>query len=287
MGPSPAAPTAITLPTSGAQLHVESRGRGPAMMLVGCPMDADSFAPLADALAEAHTVITMDPRGIRRSTVVDRDLDVTPEVLAEDMAAVLAHLGTGPAVVFGSSGGAVAALAFALAHPDQVHTVVAHEPPLEELLEDRDRLRANTEAMVQTYLAGDIAGAWSLFFAGADIDQPDGEPSEPGPGPGPGTEPTGTDPQAARDEAFFFAHTLRPSTWWQPDVDALRASPVRIVVGVGEGSVGQVCDRTSAARAESLGASPTTFPADHVGFVDQPEPFARRLLTVIEPERTP
>jgi pimeloyl-ACP methyl ester carboxylesterase len=238
-------------------------------------MDADGFAPLADVLAADFTVITMDPRGIRRSQADDRDADVTPEVLAQDMSRVLTHVATRPAAVFGSSGGAVGALALALARPDQLHTVVAHEPPLEELLDDRERLRANTEAMVQTYFAGDVAGAWRMFFAGADM------PDEPAPG----SEPVEHDPQAVADEAFFFAHTLRPSTWWQPDLAALGRSAVRIVVGIGEASVGQVCDRTSTALAAALGPPPTIFPGDHVGFATHPEPFARRLRPLLDDAR--
>jgi pimeloyl-ACP methyl ester carboxylesterase len=241
-------------------------------------MDATAFASLADVLAGGCTVITMDPRGIRRSQVDDRDLDVTPEVLAEDISALLSHLGVGPAAVFGSSGGAVAALALAIAHPDQVHTVVAHEPPLEELLDDRERLRANTVAMVQLHMAGDIAGAWQLFFAGADIAMSD----ESAPGwPADDDEPS-VDPQAAADEAFFFAHTLRPSTWWQPDLEALAGSSARTVIGIGQESAGQVCDRTSRALASALGTSPVTFPGDHVGFVEHPELFAARLMSVLD-----
>ncbi len=278
MQPSTAALSSLALPTPGARLHIEVRGRGPALMLVGCPMDATAFAPLAEVLAADHTVITTDPRGINRSRVDDRDRDVTPEELAEDLSRIATFLDLGPMAVFGSSGGAVGALALALAHPGQVHTVIAHEPPLEELLDDREQLRANTEDMVRTYLAGDHAGAWRKFFAGADIVLPDessgGWPDEP------------PDPQAMADEHFFFAHTLRPFTWWEPDIAALRATPTRVVVGVGTESSGQVCDRTSTALAEALGSRPTRFPGDHTGFVDHPEHFAQVLRGVLDDATT-
>jgi len=70
-----------TTPHAGrprAQLYYEVRGRGPAVLLLGSPMDADSFVPLADQLAGDFTVVTMDPRGIHRSSVEDRDQDSTP-----------------------------------------------------------------------------------------------------------------------------------------------------------------------------------------------------------------
>ena len=35
---------------------------------------------------------------------------------------------------------------------------------------------------------------------------------------------------------YFFAHGLKPISFYAPDVETLRASPVRIVIGVGERS---------------------------------------------------
>ncbi len=257
----------------GARLHVEVRGEGPVIMLVGCPMDAAAFEPLAEHLAIDHTVITTDPRGIKRSTVVDRHRDVTPEILADDYRQIVEHFGFASVSMFGSSGGAVAALAFAQANPNLANFVIAHEPPLEELLDDRKQLRANTEDMVQTYLGGDIVGAWMKFFDGANL----------------GMDPDGvgqwinnrTDEQEIADEAFFFANTLRPTTWWQPDVVALRELAPRIVVGVGVESAGQVCDRTSHALALQLELEPLMFPGDHTGFVDHSEAFATQLSRIL------
>ena len=117
-------PHACTLDVNGATLHYEVRGSGPALFLVGCPMDASAFAPLAERLAADYTVVTADPRGINRSTVDDRDNDVTPDMLAEDLDALALHLGLGPVMVFGSSGGAVAALAFAQTYPDHVRSLL-------------------------------------------------------------------------------------------------------------------------------------------------------------------
>jgi pimeloyl-ACP methyl ester carboxylesterase len=266
--------TAFTgsLPVSGADLYYEVRGSGPALLLVGCPMDAAAFAPLADLLAVDHTVITTDPRGINRSAVEDPEQDVTPDMLADDLSRLLSHLNVGPVAVFGSSGGAVGALALAQHHPHQVDVVVAHEPPLNELLEDRDQLRAGTADIVATYLGGDIDGAWGKFFTQANIDlDPDQMSHAP-------NEPDG---HAAADERFFFAHTLRPTTSWAADTRALRDGRVRIVVGVGADSTGQQCDRTSTALADALELRPTVFPGGHVGFLTNPDPFAARLRSTL------
>ncbi|GAA2354703.1 hydrolase [Catellatospora methionotrophica] len=259
------------LAVPGARLHYEVRGSGPLLVLIGAPMDARAFTPLAELLAADHTVLTTDPRGIFRSQVDDRDSDATPEQRGDDLARLITHLGAGPAVVLGSSGGAVSALALAQTRPDLVSTVIAHEPPLDELVEDRAELRAQTDDMIATYLAGDHRGAFAQFLRIANIELPPpvfeaivgGERDE----------------QTVADEHFQYAHMLLPTVSFVPDTDALRGT--RVVVGIGEDSTGQLCDRTSRALAARLGIDPTMFPGDHVGFAGDPAKFAVRLREVL------
>ncbi len=68
----------VTVP--GARLHYEVRGTGPLLIILGAPMAASEFAPLAHALAGDHTVVTADPRGVAGSAVDDPDQDSTPEL---------------------------------------------------------------------------------------------------------------------------------------------------------------------------------------------------------------
>jgi pimeloyl-ACP methyl ester carboxylesterase len=258
---------------SGARLYYEVRGTGPGVLLLGSPMDATSFAPLADRLAADHTVVTMDPRGICRSSVEDRNSDSTPERRADDVARLLMKLDLGPVAAFGSSGGAVTLLALAEARPDLVHTVVAHEPPLDELLPDREERRAVADRIVTAYLEHGRAAAWRLFLADANIALPEPVFAEMFGGP--------LAPQPAADEDFFFRHEMRPTIEFRPDIDVLRTGSTRIVVGVGEESTGQVCDRTSTALAAALGIEAVRFPGDHIGFVDDPDAFAQVLRTFL------
>jgi pimeloyl-ACP methyl ester carboxylesterase len=265
--------TVASLAVPGARLHYEVRGHGPLLVLVGAPMDARSFAPLADLLATDHTVLTTDPRGINRSPVDDPDLDSTPELRADDLFRLLSHLDAGPAAVLGSSGGAVSALALVQAHPERVHTVIAHEPPLDELVDDRADLHERTEDMIATYLSGDVRGAWRKFLATANIEMPDEMIDAIWGGD--------RDAQTVADERYQFAHMLRATTRWRPDIATLRAAPTRVVVGIGADSTGQLCDRTSRALAAALGVEPTMFPGDHIGFAEDPERFAARLREVL------
>jgi pimeloyl-ACP methyl ester carboxylesterase len=269
--------TAGSLEVPDATLHYEVRGQGPLVVLVGAPMHAAHFAPLADLLAVDHTVLTTDPRGVNRSSLNDPDQDSTPEMRADDLSRFLAHLDAGPAAVFGSSGGAVSALALALAHPGQVHTVIAHEPPLNSLLDDREERDAVVEDIIATYISGDIPGAWGKFLINANLTMPEFEESAGAPAEAP-SEP---DPQEAADERFWFLHEMRATTRWQPDIAALRAGPTRIVVGIGEESAGQFCDLTSIALAAALGTEPTIFPGGHIAFADDPDGFAPRLRAVL------
>ena len=76
-------------------------------------------------------------RGFLRSPV---DGEVGPDKLGadvEDLAALIERHGE-PAVVLGSSSGAIVALELLVRRPDLVRAVVAHEPPLISLLEDRE-----------------------------------------------------------------------------------------------------------------------------------------------------
>jgi pimeloyl-ACP methyl ester carboxylesterase len=257
-----------TLVVPEAELYYEVRGSGPLLVLVGAPMDADAFEPLAELLADNYTVLTTDPRGVKRSRLQPGGTS-TPEQRADDLARLIRQVGAGPATVLGSSGGAVSVLALAQAHPELVSTVIAHEPPLDRLVEDGDELLARSERMMADYLAGDVIGAWKQFFEIANIQVPDGMLK--------GMFGGERDPQQVADERFWFGHELRESVSWLPDVSTLRDSGVRILIGIGEQSSGQLCDRTSSALAERLGITPTRFPGDHTGFVGVPAEFAKTL----------
>lgn len=261
--------TAADLDVTGARLYYEVRGTGPVIALVGAPMDARPFAELADLLAVDHTVLTLDPRGINRSPLADPAGGSDPAERADDLARLLTRLDRGPATVFGSSGGAVSSLALAQHRPDLVTTVIAHEPPLLDLLDDREQLGRATETMVATYRAGDALGAWRRFFALSELDLPDEALQAMFGGD--------RDPQEVADERFWFERELPASVHWQPDLARLRDSGVRIVVGIGEESTGQLCDRTSTVLAAELGVEPVRFPGDHTGFTDHAAEFADRL----------
>ncbi|MEV0233758.1 alpha/beta hydrolase [Nonomuraea sp. NPDC050786] len=262
--------TTHTLDIAGGRLHYEVRGSGATPLLVmGSPMAAAFFAPLAEALAEHYTVVTHDPRGISGSVLDDPAQDSTPELRADDVAALMDALGADSADVFGSSGGAVTGLALVARHPQRVRTLVAHEAPLLELLPDAAEQRAAVDDIVETFHREGMDAAFATFMAQAGFT---------GATQGPPVEPS---EQMAADSRRFFAHEIRGTTRYVPDIAALKAAPGRIVVGVGAESGGTSPYRTSEALAGLLGTTPAVFPGDHGGFIGHPEEFAEVLRKVL------
>jgi clorobiocin biosynthesis protein CloN7 len=268
--------TAQILDVPGARLYYERRGAGPLLLLIGSPMDSTGFAALATALADEYTVVTYDPRGIGDSSRDDTG-DVTPEQQAEDVHHLVSALGGGPADVFGSSGGAVVGLALVTAYPGQVRTLVAHEPPVIDLLPDSAQLRAEMQDIYDTYRTDGADKAMQKFLAHAGLMPAAGQQAD-----APHWQPSPQ--QIARMRAstdHFLAHLIRPTTDYRPDIAALRAAPVRIVVAAGATSKGQLPNRTAVALARQLGTPVAEFPGDHGGFLAAPEQFGRELARVL------
>jgi len=270
-------PVTHTLEVPGARLYYEQRGSGPLLLMIGSPMDSTGFAPLAGALAGDYTVVTYDPRGIGNSSREDSTQDVTPEQQADDVRRLLSALDRGPAHVLGSSGGAVVGLALVASDPGQVRTLVAHEPPVIELLPDSTQVRVQVQGIYDTYRTEGADKAMQEFMAFAGFG---GGASQDAPAPHWEPPPE----QVARmraDTDVFLAHLIRPTTYYRPDIQALRAVPARVVIAAGATSKGQLANRSAVALADQLGTPVVEFPGDHGGFVTLPEQFGRVLDRVL------
>jgi pimeloyl-ACP methyl ester carboxylesterase len=258
-------PTSHTLDVPGARLYYEVQGTGPVLMLVGHPMGALGFASIAPLLAEDFTVVTYDPRGFDRSPIDDPDQDADPDLLADDARRVLEAIGTLPAHVFGSSGGAVTGLALVARSPGLVRTLIAHEAPLAVLLPEAEEAPAGMQEIYDTYRDRGIPAAWGKFssFTGLDMFG-EGEPADP--------QPASAEEMAASNR--FFSHGLLPIALYRPDFPALEGVPARLIVACGSASKGEFPQRTAVALAERLGIRPVVFPGGHVGFITEPRAFA-------------
>jgi pimeloyl-ACP methyl ester carboxylesterase len=256
-----------------------------ALFVFGSPMGASGFDQLVEHLAD-RTVITYDPRGMERSTR-EPGRPLTVEVHAEDYHRVIEAAGVGPVDAFGSSGGAMCGLHWVVAHPEDVRTFVAHEPPVVTLLEDRRMaIEANAD-IVETYRRSGFGPAMAKFIQ-LVMHQgllPDDYLDRPAPDPAQFGLPAEDD--GSRDDLLLSGNLAMPP--FEPDADALRASPVRIVPAIGALGEGGLARRGGEAVAALLGVEPVVFPGDHGGFAanawspgNDPAAFAAKLREVLD-----
>ncbi|MEV8624827.1 alpha/beta hydrolase [Streptomyces sp. NPDC051079] len=278
---------AAVLSVPGATLRYETRGTGPVLLLIpGGAGDAGLYEGMADLLAGAgYTVVSYDQRGLSRSPLDGPLADQRVEVWAEDARAVLdAVVPDGEAAyVYGGSSGAIVALALLAAHPGRLRRVVAHEPPLVELLADPGPYRAHFAEVRELHRTQGLGPAMARF-----AETPDGRRPEPAAGQRRHAElPEAIRPMASRMAAnmpVFLEHVLCPFSSSAPDLDGLRAAAGKLVLGVGRESDGQEALVGPARRiAEVTGAAAVVFPGGHLGCVERPEEFAEALLTAMRP----
>lgn len=157
------------LEAPGATLHYEVRGRGPLLvMMPGGSADAGIYDTLAAGLADRWTVVAFDPRGYSRSTLHGPTGEQLPGTHSEDVARLIELLSPdgAPAAVFGSSSSAIVALDLLSRRPGLVGRVVAHEPPLVELLPDPAAGRAVFAAVRESFLRDGVEAAMATMAAG-------------------------------------------------------------------------------------------------------------------------
>ncbi|MEW9528365.1 alpha/beta fold hydrolase [Microbispora sp. NPDC049125] len=265
------------LEVPGAGLYYEVRGSGPVLLMIhGGAGEAGVFASIAPLLASRYQVVTYDRRGSSRSRLDGPVDEVQVADHADDARRLLDHFGAGLSHVFGSSGGATIALDLAARRPRRLGTVVAHEPPVYDVLPDRARYRAVAEEVHGTYRRSGADAAMEVFMKG--VDDPDGDAGAP--------EADAVEPDRAMlerlkaDEEFFVAHEVRAFMGYKPDIAALKEGPARIVLGLGRHG-GTTARRMSAVTADLLGAKAVEFPSGHMGYMDHPRAFATKLIQVL------
>ncbi|MFD1540606.1 alpha/beta fold hydrolase [Nonomuraea guangzhouensis] len=260
------------LQVPGGRLYYEVRGSGPALLLIpGSNGDADLFAAAADLLADHYTVISYDRRGFSRSTLDEPMETEWGETHADDARRLLETVAAEPSYVFGSSAGAVVGLALISQSPDLVTRLIAHEPPLADVLPDASEWRAFFEEVYDTYRRESAGRAMQMFMAGIGADMLQ--------------RPTDIDPELINRLSgnldFFLRQEVRQAPGYRPDLKALDAQQERIVMAGGRDSRQHFPYRPSAALAGRWGKHVADFPGDHTGYWSQPVEFAATLADVL------
>jgi pimeloyl-ACP methyl ester carboxylesterase len=261
-------------------------GGRPPLVMIAQPMTAEGFGALASHFGD-RTVVTYDPRGLGRSTRSDGRVDQTPEVQAGDVHALIQALGAGPVELFASSGGAVTALALVAAHPGDVLTLVAHEPPLNGVLPDAAAARRARAEFHEVYESRGWGAGMAAFVAMTSWQGEFTDEYFDRPAPDPAAFGMPIEDDGSRDDPLLSDRSWA-ITDHQPDVASLEAAPTRVLIAVGEESAGTYTARTAEAMAALLGQEATVFPSHHGGFLGgefgyagQPEAFAGRLRDVL------
>lgn len=157
-----------TLDVPGARLYYEVRGSGPMLILIpGASGTGESFRPLVPHLHAHYQVVIYDRRGFSRSTL-DGPQDYAHRLLTDvdDVRRLIEHLTDQPALIFGSSSGAIVALEVLSSSPERVQTVVAHEPPVVSLLSDAATWWAFFNGVYDIYRKQGIPEAMHQFADG-------------------------------------------------------------------------------------------------------------------------
>jgi pimeloyl-ACP methyl ester carboxylesterase len=256
----------------GGRLYCEVRGRGPALLLIpGSNGDAGLFDAVADLLADRYTVISYDRRGFSRSALDGLPETGWSETHTDDARLLLETVAAGPSHVFGSSAGAVIGLALISESPDLVTTLVAHEPPLAEVLPDAAEWRAFFAGVEDRYRRDGAGPAMQKFMTGIGLDAL--------------RRPAIMDPELVKRLSgnldFFLRHELRQAPGYRPDLPALDAARARIVLAGGQDSRQHFPYRPVAALADRWGTQVVDFPGDHTGYWSQPVEFAATLAEAL------
>ncbi|SDF79755.1 Pimeloyl-ACP methyl ester carboxylesterase [Lentzea fradiae] len=273
------------LDTGDAAITYDVSGEGRPLMMIGQPMDASGFTALRARFPD-RKVITYDPRGIGRSTRSDGRTDNNPEVQAADVHAVIQAVG-GPVDLFASSGGAVTALALVATYPDDVVTLVAHEPPLIDVLPDAALARRARDAFIEAYQAKGWGAGMAEFmrmsshqgeYTDGYFAQPPADPAEMG---------MPAEDDGKRDDPLLGTASLAV-TDYELKAGALNAASTRVVIAVGEETGDAFTARTAVHAAKLLGQEAVVFPSHHGGFLGgefgyagKPEEFAVKLREVL------
>lgn len=271
-----------SLRVNGATLHYEVRGQGPLLLLIpGGAGGAASLDGIADGLAAEYTVATYDPRGMSRSTLDDPGAEQRVAEHADDAFRLLELLSPDePARVFGASSGAIAALHLLAARPERVERLVAHEPPVVEVLPDAPEHRAFIGRVQQAFHTEGLMPAMALFAAGlkANTTAPKTEIKLP-------PQAAARAEQTMANLPYFIGRIVPAFMSYTPDVHRLQSLSDRLVLAAGQDSHGELPYRAAAFLADHLGTDLLHFPGGHTGTTTHPAEFAETLRKAFRPTK--
>ncbi|WP_033212687.1 alpha/beta fold hydrolase [Kitasatospora phosalacinea] len=266
-----------TLAVPGAVLHHRTEGTGPLLLIAQSGEgDADRTVDLVPYLADTHTVLTYDRRGLSRSRLDHPERGTSLAEHADDVRRLLEAVADGPALMLGCSFGAVIGLHVAARQPALLRTLVAHEPVAPGLLPPAEAARHRHElvALQELYGRAGLAAVLPEMARVLGID-PAAADAEPGLTPQP------LDARRAAGFDRFVRYDFTAVVEDVLDLAAVRAATTRIVPAVGRTTPPAVFDRRCAqALGALLGTPVQVLPGGHNGNTSHPRAWAARLKEI-------
>jgi pimeloyl-ACP methyl ester carboxylesterase len=266
---------------AGATLFVESRGSGPLFLfIVGGNGDPAIFAGVAAQLEAHFHIVTYTRRGFVGSPLDGAVDDTTRiEVDVEDAVALLGHFTTSPAIIFGSSSGAIVALDLVLRHPELVDVAILHEPPILDLLDDSDVWAAKFGSIHASFERDGLWPAIRAFGEAVGLSRPMGPTPFAKVSP---QEKTVLD-RTETNMTFWFEHELRQYPAYLVNMANVEAVADKLLLAGGTQSreSGAMPYLPVAQLAKRLHREVVEFPGGHTGYVERPGPFAQHLESVL------
>lgn len=244
----------------GAKIAYTQMGSGPLVVLIpGGNGESVRYTPLMMALKDDFTVVRIDRRAAGESTG-DADAALDLKQAARDVKAVIEEVGMGPAIVFGSSAGAVIALNVGEQHPEIVKQLLVHEPPVTEILPEPEatKWRDFFIKVKDTFDTDGALPAMKLFMSetvGLGVAAHPGDQSE-----------------STHDR--FLRHEFRVINSFKPDLALLKSNAIPVVMLAGDQSGDAYYAETARYIAKTMPCELAVVPGHHIGYVSQPTEFA-------------
>lgn len=267
------------LSVPGARLYYHTVGSGPVLVMIpGASGTADVFQGIAAHLAPYFTVVTYDRRGFFRSQLDGlQDYAQRLETDTADVERLITHLSSEPAIVFGTSSGAVVALQLLTKYPGVVRRLFAFEPAAVGLLSDGKEWIDFFSGVYDLYREHGIDAALEKFRK-RTFPPSDREIMARAMDPKNGSH-------IVTNATYWFEHELRQYTDVPLDLDAIAARKERLTLLAGVESREYPTYRVNAELAKRLRLDLIELPGGHVGYAVHPKEFTQELLKALPGNR--
>jgi pimeloyl-ACP methyl ester carboxylesterase len=226
------------------------------LIIRGGAADADGSNTLATHLESDFTILSFDRRGLSRSVP---KTDATPLGVnrnSRDASIVLAEVTSEPAFVFSVSIVALIGLDLVTTHPIQIRMLVAHEPPLKQLLppDELDNGLHEQEEVKVAFGNEGVRAAMMKSLQHSGVNFGDREADVPAPQ---------LSPYMADNLQFFLSNDAPVVRQYQIDPSLLEEERSKVIPSAGETSTANWPNRCAARLADQLRVDLVHFPEGH------------------------